>query len=131
VPPTPRRTKILVVEDDPELRTLYASALTMAGYLVVVAADGVDALRRIEEDRPDGIVLDVELPRLRGLDVQREIAASADTRDIPIVVVTGTDEDLDPKDFRCILRKPSQPDEVVEAVMKCVPPPSESFSFFH
>jgi CheY-like chemotaxis protein len=103
----------------------------MAGYTVVAAEDGIDALRRIEDDRPQGIVLDLGLPRLGGRDVQQEIAARADTRDIPIVVVTGTDEALNPRDFPCVLRKPVQPDEVVEAVVKCVPPPPDSFSFFH
>jgi CheY-like chemotaxis protein len=131
VPPAPRRARILVVEDDRDLRVLFASALMMAGYTVVVAEDGIDALRRIEEDRPHGIVLDLDLPRLGGRDVQQEIASRADTRDIPIIVVTGSDEELDPEDFRCVLRKPVQPDEVVEAVIKCVPPPPDSFSFFH
>src|SRR5258706_15561940 len=84
------RATVLVVEDDPQLRFLYRMALMMAGYKVVAVEDGVDALRHVEADPPQAVVLDIELPRLGGLDVQREIAAHAETRDIPIVVVTRT-----------------------------------------
>ena len=67
-----RRGTILVVEDDPALRTFYRSALMIAGYTVVSAEDGIDALRRLDEGlTPDLVVLDVALPRLSGRDVQR------------------------------------------------------------
>src|SRR5258707_752048 len=95
-------------------------ALMMAGYKVVAVEDGVDALRRIDVDAPQAVVLDIELPRLGGLDVQQEIAAHAETRDIPIVVVTGTMREINPKDFACILRKPITPEALVEAVDRCL-----------
>ena len=95
--------------------------MQLAGFVVIAAGDGVDALRHIETDAPDLVVLAIGLPRLGGRDVQREIAGHADTRDIPIVVVTGIDTpDLDPKDFACILRKPIDPAALVSAVWKCL-----------
>ena len=96
---------VLVVEDDPEL----------------AVEDGVDALRHIEVDPPDAVVLDLGLPRLGGRDVHREITGRMEMRGIPIVVVTGEPiDDLDPKDFACILRKPLDPQSMVSAVRDCL-----------
>ena len=76
MPPAPRRTTILIVEDDTRLRTFYRTVLVAAGYLVVSAEDGIRALRYVELERPDLVVLDLDLPRLGGRDVQREINES-------------------------------------------------------
>ena len=112
-----RNSTILVVEDDPSLRELFRTALTSAGYAVVAVEDGIDALRRVEHKAPQAVVLDLALPRLDGRDVSRELRASPGTRDIPIVVVSGTDmNDLNPDDFACLLRKPIHPEAVVFAV---------------
>jgi CheY-like chemotaxis protein len=109
---------------------MYRTTLAMAGYVVVAVEDGYSALQWIETDRPDGIILDLGLPRLGGRDLQREIAAHAETRAIPIVVVTGTSaDDLDPADFRCVLRKPIKPDRLVDAARQCFPRP-RGFSTF-
>ena len=112
---------MLVVEDDPDLRALYRATLQLEGFAVVAVEDGVDALRQIELDHPAAVVLDLDLPRLAGRDVQREIQGHTDTRDIPIVVVTGGDtSDLNPTDFACILRKPLDPETIVTAVRRCL-----------
>lgn len=109
------------MEDDPQLRMLYRSVLTAAGYVVVAVEDGVDALRHLDANGPDAVVLDLGLPRLHGRDVQREIAAHSDTRAIPIIVVTGGDTgDLTASDYACILRKPIDPESLVEAVQRCL-----------
>lgn len=89
--PSPRKATLLVVEDDHALRELYRATLLAFGYAVVAVEDGVDALRYVDGQIPSLIVLDLALPRLGGRDVQRELASRAETRDIPIVVVTGTD----------------------------------------
>ena len=112
---------ILVVEDDPSLRELYRSTLRSAGYAVVAVEDGIDALRRVERHPPDAVVLDLDLPRLNGRDVHRELKAVPDTQHIPIVVVSGMDtSDLDPRDFACVLNKPIDSDTLVVAVQNCL-----------
>jgi two-component system, OmpR family, phosphate regulon response regulator PhoB len=112
---------VLVVEDDPGLRALYRAALQVEGFPVVAVEDGVDALRYIETTRPAAVVLDMQLPRLAGRDVHREIAGRADTRNIPIIVVTGGDiDDLNPSEFACILRKPFDAESLVNAVRDCL-----------
>lgn len=108
---------ILVVEDDHALRELYRAILIAAGYAVVAVEDGIDALRYVDGHTPNLIVLDLALPRLRGQDVQRELASRADTRHIPIVVVTGTDtQDLRYTDFDRVLSKPVSSDTLLAAI---------------
>jgi two-component system, OmpR family, alkaline phosphatase synthesis response regulator PhoP len=111
---------ILIVEDDPDLRRLWRLALSLEGFDVTEASDGVDALRIIEENRPDLVVLDLGLPRLSGLSVRQEIAAHAVTSDLPIVVVTASDENLDHLAVPCVLRKPLTPDQLVYTVRLCL-----------
>ena len=115
-----------MVEDNAELRALYRTALTMTGYTVIAVEDGWSALRWIDMDRPDGIVLDLGLPRLSGRDLHAEITAHAETRDIPIVVVTGlaTNEEAQTLDVACVLLKPVEPEDVVAAAVRYFPPPS-------
>jgi DNA-binding response OmpR family regulator len=111
---------VLIVEDDEALRNLYRAALQLEGYVVIAVEDGLDALRYIDTNTPSAIVLDLELPRLGGRDVQRELA-SMGTNDIPIIIVTGGDtSDLNSRDFACILRKPLDPETIVSAVRKCL-----------
>ena len=112
---------VLVVEDDPTLRELYRSTLRAAGYAVVAVADGLDALRRVEHEPPDAVVLDLGLPRLGGRDVQKELRSSPATRYIPIVVVSGSDtSDLALDDFASVLNKPVSGDALVLAVQNCL-----------
>jgi CheY-like chemotaxis protein len=112
---------VLLVEDEPALRELYRSTLTRAGFPVVAVEDGIDALRRVESRRPAALVLDLALPRVSGRDVERELRANPETRDIPIVIVSGQDvSDLDPDDFACVLRKPIEPERLILAIQECL-----------
>jgi DNA-binding response OmpR family regulator len=110
-----------VVEDDTALRAFYTSALMFAGYRAVPAADGTEALNRLDQERPAAIVLDIALPKLSGLDVARELRAHADWGAIPIVIVTATDvRAIERSLFACVLEKPVMPDELVDAVTDCI-----------
>jgi len=116
-----KTSNVLIVEDDPVLRTLYKAMLQLEGFTVVAVEDGVDALRHIELEVPAAVVLDLGLPRLGGRDVSREMTSRLDLREIPIVIVTGEETgDLNPKDFACILRKPIDPSTLVNAVRDCL-----------
>ena len=121
MPPARRKTTVLIVEDDAALRTFYKSVLTLEGYAVVTAEDGLDALKRIEEQPVAAVVLDLGLPRLRGEDVGREIAAHDGKREIPVIVVTGDDvSTINPDDFACVLTKPITAEALVRAVKNCL-----------
>jgi DNA-binding response OmpR family regulator len=111
---------VLIVEDDPDLRSMYRVALTMAGFDVRVAVDGLDALRRIDSDPPDLVVLDLGLPVISGIVVREHIAASAATRHISILVVTGTPDKAKGLNVACVLTKPVSPNRLVEAARSCL-----------
>ncbi len=85
--------KALVVDDDRVLADLVAFALRRQGFDVIQAHDGEAALRRFAEEGPDLVVLDVNLPRLDGFSVCRQIRAQTDT---PIILLTvrGEEDDL-------------------------------------
>ena len=77
--------KILVVDDDLELSSLIGYALRQAGYMVVEAGDGVAALAAFERESPALVILDVNLPRLSGLEVCRKIRAASR---VPVMMLT-------------------------------------------
>lgn len=96
---------------------MYRYALMGAGFTVTAVEDGLDALRRIERDRPDAVVLDLMLPRLGGEDVYLELRSNPSTRDIPVVIVTGAEvRHLEPSRVRHFLRKPVTGDLLTIAV---------------
>jgi CheY-like chemotaxis protein len=84
------------------------------------AGDGYDALRIVDQHPPDLVVLDLLLPTISGMAVQQEIAAQVVTRDIPIVIVTGSTLRVDETQVACVLRKPVMPDALVAAVYRCL-----------
>ncbi len=97
-PPAPEREpddlaraarRVLVVDDEPEIRTLVDRALTSRGYEVETAPDGEEALARVASHRPAIVLLDAMLPRIHGFEVARRLRADPRTRDIPVVMMTA------------------------------------------
>jgi DNA-binding response OmpR family regulator len=83
---------VLVVEDDPQIAQIARDYLQHAGFAVLTAADGADALTRAREQRPDLVVLDLGLPRLDGLEVARRLRRDSN---IPIIMLTARVEESD------------------------------------
>src|SRR5579872_5764405 len=104
------RQLVLIVEDDRDLRGMFRTALSVAGYDTAEASDGYDALRAIDRRLPAAVVLDLGLPHLSGHDVLADLMAQAHTRDIPVIIVTGKQSAEQPKGAACLLRKPVAPD---------------------
>ena len=86
---TPAR--ILVVDDTPKNVKLLADLLSVKGYTVVTAASGREALRQIEAEHPDLVLLDVVMPEMSGYEVCRKIRESSATEMLPVVMVTALD----------------------------------------
>jgi CheY-like chemotaxis protein len=86
----PRR--VLVVDDDADVRTAIAEVLSVEGFSVTEAADGFEGLRRAREEHPDVILLDLLMPRMDGYGFRAEQRADAALADIPVVVISGADE---------------------------------------
>ena len=84
--------RVLVVEDDAEIRRLLRTSLTERGYLVKAVGDGLKALAEISTHRPDVVVLDVVLPELDGLRLLKALKGRDETRNIPVLVVTAVSQ---------------------------------------
>ncbi|RLM52842.1 hybrid sensor histidine kinase/response regulator, partial [Halobellus sp. Atlit-31R] len=88
-----RRATIMVVDDSITVRRVTQRLLEREGYRVMLAKDGVDALEQIGQTRPDLMLVDIEMPRMDGFDLTREVRANAATRAIPIVMITSRTAD--------------------------------------
>ena len=116
--------RILVADDDEQMRRLLKLVLEREGHIVAEARDGLDALDQIDRHPPDLVLLDVDMPRLDGFGVLGELRARVHTAALPVVMLTGRIEsesealDLGAQDF---LSKPVQPTSLkarVRAVLR-------------
>jgi len=87
--------KILVVDDERHIVRLVEVNLQKAGYTVVTAYDGVEALLKVQSEHPDMVILDVMMPRMDGFEVLKKLQADAATRDIPVIMLTAKAQDAD------------------------------------
>lgn len=115
------RGVILIVDDTPDNLALLSDALDDAGYMVLVALDGLSALNRIQRRRPDLILLDAMMPGLDGFETCRRIKAEAQTADIPVLFMTAlTESEHVVEAFAAggidYVTKPIHPDEVLARV---------------
>ena len=84
--------RILVVDDDPQIRRVLRTALVAQGYEAIDARNGEEAIERLGEEKPDLIVLDMNMPRMNGLETCRAVRS---TSDIPIIMLTVRDTESD------------------------------------
>lgn len=121
VPPAHPAATILIVEDEPSLRGLYEKILTIEGYGVIAAQDGIEALRWVERQRVHLVILDLMMPRLDGRAVMRGLQANPATQQVPVILITGHfASDLDPNAFTRVLNKPVSIDTLVQTVRACL-----------
>jgi len=86
-------TKVLVVDDTPDMAKLMARAVESEGYEVSVAGDGQFALQMAKAERPDVVLLDVMMPRMGGIEVLRHLKEDIELRAIPVIMVTARSDD--------------------------------------
>ncbi len=119
---------ILVVEDDPLIRTLLTDVLTDEGYTVVAAETGEQALSAITTVWPHLITLDLDLPGISGELILDQLRRRDETRELPVVVVTATEPI--PASVRrlaqAIVPKPFDVDKLLTVIRKLVPPPERA-----
>lgn len=97
------KKKLLLVEDEPLLISLYKEAFANEPYWLTVAENGNDALAQISGNRPDLILLDILLPGINGFEVLRKIKSSGKTKDIPVIVLTNLGSEETDKDRQLAL----------------------------
>ncbi len=88
-------SKILIVDDVLSELNLICQYLTEAGYTVITATDGEEALQKVKQSKPDAIVTDWMMPQMGGLDLCRKLRRNPETADIPIVACTAKNRDVD------------------------------------
>ncbi|MGF1493562.1 MAG: response regulator transcription factor RpaB [Microcoleaceae cyanobacterium] len=125
--------KILIADDESAIRRILSTRLSMVGYQVVAAADGIEAIEKFESDNPDLVVLDVMMPRLNGYGVCQKIREFSN---VPIIMLTAlgdvadrvTGLELGADDY---LTKPFSPKELearIQAILRRFKQPSELHS---
>lgn len=90
-----QQPSVLVVEDEPAQREVLSYNLEAEGFRVLKAENGEDGLLLVQEDQPDIIVLDWMLPNVSGIEVCRRLKMQAETRDIPIIMLSARSEEVD------------------------------------
>jgi DNA-binding response OmpR family regulator len=113
--------KILIAEDEPDIRDLVAFTLRFAGYEVVAGNNGEEAVQMASREFPDLILLDVRMPRMTGYDACRAIKANPELKDIPVVFLSAKGQEseiqtgLDAGAEEYLL-KPFAPDQLTDRV---------------
>jgi CheY-like chemotaxis protein len=133
--------KILVVDDEPDIRNFLSACLEDAGFLVDTAKDGIEALEKVAADPPDLMTLDLVMPRRSGVSVIRELQKNEQWAKIPVIIITahardefGTDEIKALSAFtanmrpRYTIEKPVTSEKIVQTicdVLNLVEPPAK------
>lgn len=114
-------TKILIAEDERDIRELVNFSLQFGGFTVVQAVNGAEAVERAQKELPDLILMDVRMPKMTGYEACRQVKSMPELRDIPVVFLSAKGQEgeiqtgLEAGAEEYIL-KPFAPDELVKQV---------------
>lgn len=125
-----RQAKILVVDDDPDIREAIGAVLESHSYQVITARDGEEGLDKLKEGRPDLMILDLLMPRMDGFAVLKELQDPRRSKysNIPVLILTSVREDVSRRRYELetglelnvddYVEKPIDPHTLVERVEK-------------
>ena len=118
--------RILIIEDQDDNRTIMRDLLNTAGYRLIEAVDGEEGVKLAQSERPDLILMDIQLPILDGYEATRRIRASAELKSIPIIAVTsyalrGDDAKARAAGCDSYVAKPFSPRELLAKVREFLP----------
>ena len=86
--------KILVVDDDEQIRTFLIKSLEFEGYQIISASDGVEGWKILQGEKPDLVILDVRMPGMDGIEVLEKIRGDTEFKKIPVIMLTGESSDV-------------------------------------
>lgn len=119
-----KNKKVLVVDDDPVVIRLVKEILKNQGFNVETAKDGIDAMVLVKKDKPDLIVLDIMMPELNGYDVLRTLKFTDEFKDIPVLLLTAREQELDKRIGEMMgidyLQKPVNREAFIEKIDKII-----------
>ena len=81
--------KVLIVDDDPDVRLFNATVVEESGYIPIEAANGEEGLKLVKKDRPDLVILDVLMPKQSGIRLYRELKTNKSLTGIPVIMLSG------------------------------------------
>jgi CheY-like chemotaxis protein len=118
-------SRVLVIDDDPDLGRVVRRVLELEGYDVVLSDDGLRGLAAAQRQRPDVIVLDLMMPVMDGYQVLEQLQNDPRTRDIPVVVLSAvaldeTRERVEAAGASAFLTKPFEPDQLSRALSSVI-----------
>lgn len=113
---------ILVVDDEPVICSLVRRALEDANFNVLEASDGILGLKLAKLELPDLILLDIALPQMNGLEVNRHLQSDATTSSIPVLYLTGlVPETPHDSNVQGVIAKPFSPHSLIERIESTLP----------
>lgn len=120
---------ILVVDDEPYMIRLLQHHIERAGFRMVKATNGREALEQIHAERPQLVIMDVMMPEINGLEVLAEVRKQAATKDLPVIIMTAnaqrfTREEAEAAGVSAFLTKPFSPTQLMVEVRRHLAPPS-------
>jgi two-component system phosphate regulon response regulator PhoB len=124
--------KVLNVEDDADTRTFVSTVLEKNGYIPIMATDGEDGMKKVKEERPDLIILDILMPRESGIKMYHELKLDPNLKDIPVAMLSGVSKrtflrsqaaltefgDETVPEPQAYLEKPVEPEDLAETLKK-------------
>lgn len=124
--------KVLVVDDDPDVRLFSVTVLEENGYTPIEAEDGESGLKKIKAEKPDLVILDVLMPRQSGVRLYRELKTSKALKDVKIIILSGIAKKTFMRSQKALtefggaeipepeiyLEKPVEPDELADVIKK-------------
>ena len=118
-----KKPVVLLVDDYPDAREMYAEYLEFSGFEIVQAGNGVEAIERALDSEPDVILMDLSLPIMDGWEATRRLKADTRTAQIPVLAVTGhalTGISEEAKNAGCdgFITKPCLPEDLVKEIRK-------------
>jgi len=84
--------KVLVVDDDVDIRKVVSKLVEKSGYITIEAKNGVEGMGKVREDKPDLIILDILMPKESGIRMYRELKSEEALKDIPVIVLSAIPE---------------------------------------
>lgn len=118
--------KVLIADDEEDVKAVLQMFLQSRGYDVITAYDGLDAIDQVNREKPDLVLLDIMMPMIDGFEVCRKIKANPDTNPIPVVMLSAAGHaesvqkglDVGAVDY---LVKPFEPEQLLKLIQKIIP----------
>lgn len=124
--------RVLNVEDDPDIRTFVSTVLEENGYSPIMAKDGEEGIKKVREEKPDLIILDILMPKQSGIKMYHDLKTDDSLKDIPVIMLSGVSRrtflrsqaaltefgDETVPEPQAYLEKPVEPEDLAETLEK-------------